>query len=56
MKAIVIQEEGKAAIVDVDKPSMRPDYIKVKTVALALNPSKSLSYAVLETLLIVPYS
>ncbi len=40
MKAVVIQEAGKAGLVDIEEQSMRPDYIKVKTVAVGVNPSK----------------
>ena len=39
MKAVIIKETGKAELVDIKEQSMRPKYIKVKTVAVALNPS-----------------
>ncbi|CAG8961838.1 hypothetical protein HYFRA_00014014 [Hymenoscyphus fraxineus] len=39
MKALVIQELRKAAVIDIDEPTSRPGYYKVKTVAVALNPS-----------------
>ncbi|KAH7065377.1 chaperonin 10-like protein [Macrophomina phaseolina] len=39
MKAIKIQEQGKAAVVDAPVPKLRPDRILVKTVAVALNPT-----------------
>lgn len=39
MKAVIIKETGKAELADVKEQSMRPKYIKVKTVAVALNPS-----------------
>jgi hypothetical protein len=39
MKAVVIQEAGKATVAEKPVPSMRPDYIRVKTVAVALNPT-----------------
>lgn len=38
MKAIKIQPGGKAAVVDAPLPRLRPDYVLVKTVAVALNP------------------
>lgn len=43
MKALVIKElgkPGKAEVVDVPEPAVRPTYIKVKATAFALNPSK----------------
>ncbi|KAF2704361.1 GroES-like protein [Pleomassaria siparia CBS 279.74] len=39
MKAVIIKERGVAALADVKEPSMRPDYIKVRTIALAVNPT-----------------
>ena len=39
MKAIVIKERGVAALVDIKEQGMRPGYVKVKTVALAVNPT-----------------
>ncbi|KAF1956493.1 oxidoreductase-like protein [Byssothecium circinans] len=39
MKAVIIKERGIPALADIKEQSMRPDYIKVKTVALALNPT-----------------
>ena len=39
MKALVIQELGHLAVEDRGLPSQRPDYIRVKTVAVAVNPS-----------------
>ncbi|CAG8982109.1 hypothetical protein HYALB_00003201 [Hymenoscyphus albidus] len=39
MKALVIQELGKAAVIDIDEPMTRPGYCKFKTVAVALNPT-----------------
>lgn len=41
MKAVIIQETGKAALVDIEKQSMRPDYIRIRSVAVAVNPSLS---------------
>jgi len=41
MKAVIIKETGKAALVDIEKQSMRPNYIRVKSVAVAVNPSSS---------------
>lgn len=42
MKAIVIQEDRTAAVKDVQKPSLRARYIRIKVVAVAINPSKYL--------------
>ncbi|EOD52107.1 putative zinc-binding oxidoreductase protein [Neofusicoccum parvum UCRNP2] len=39
MKAIKIESQGKAAIVDTPVPQLRPDRALVKTVAVALNPT-----------------
>ncbi|KAL9625673.1 MAG: hypothetical protein Q9204_007775 [Flavoplaca sp. TL-2023a] len=39
MKAVIIKEQGVAELADINEQSMRPKYIKVKTVAVALNPS-----------------
>ncbi|KAF2142056.1 uncharacterized protein K452DRAFT_298063 [Aplosporella prunicola CBS 121167] len=39
MKAIKIQSKGHAAIVDAAIPKLRTDYVLVKTVAVALNPT-----------------
>ena len=39
MKAMVIKEAGKAELVEINEQSMHADYIKVKTVAVAVNPS-----------------
>ncbi|KAL9037251.1 MAG: hypothetical protein Q9180_003826 [Flavoplaca navasiana] len=39
MKAVIIKEQGVAELADIDEQSMRPKYIKVKTVAVALNPT-----------------
>jgi hypothetical protein len=39
MKAVIIKEQGKAALAEVKEQSMRPGYIKVKTVVVASNPS-----------------
>lgn len=43
MKAVIIKERGKAALVDIEEQSMRPDYIKIRTVAVAVNPSMNFS-------------
>lgn len=43
MKALVVQDVGIAKVVDNAKePSLRPDYVKVKVAAVALNPSISI--------------
>jgi NADPH:quinone reductase-like Zn-dependent oxidoreductase len=39
MKAVTIKKHGVASLSDIKEQSMRPDYIKVKTVAVALNPT-----------------
>ncbi len=39
MKAVVIQEHGVAALTNIEEQAMRPDYYKIKTVALAMNPT-----------------
>ena len=45
MKAVTIKEvggSGKAEVEDVAEPTLRPGYIKVRTVAVAVNPSQQL--------------
>ena len=37
MKAVIIKEHGVAAVADIKEQSVRPGYIKVKTVALNMN-------------------
>lgn len=39
MKAVIIKEHGVPTLADIKEQTMRPDYVKVKTVALALNPT-----------------
>jgi len=40
MKALIVQEPGVAKVIhDAKEPSLRPDYVKVKVVAVALNPT-----------------
>jgi hypothetical protein len=39
MKAVIIKERGVAALADIQEQSMRPDYIKIRTTAVAVNPS-----------------
>ena len=41
MKIVIIKEAGKAEVVEIDNQAMRRDHIRVKTVAVALNPSLS---------------
>lgn len=41
MKAVIIQAVGRPTLKEIPEQAMRPDYIKVKTVAVAINPSKS---------------
>lgn len=43
MKALIVQDVGVAKVVDdANEPSLRPDYVKVKVAAVALNPSTSI--------------
>ena len=39
MKAVIIKELGVAELTDIKEQSIRPDYIKIKTVAVAVNPA-----------------
>jgi NADPH:quinone reductase-like Zn-dependent oxidoreductase len=39
MKAVIIKEHGIAALTDINEQSLPRDYIKVKTVAVAVNPT-----------------
>ncbi|KAF2089272.1 putative zinc-binding oxidoreductase ToxD [Saccharata proteae CBS 121410] len=39
MKVVKIQSQGKAAVVEAPLPKLRPSYILVKNVAVALNPT-----------------
>jgi len=39
MKAVIIKEHGIAALTEIKEQSMRSDYVKVKTVAVAMNPT-----------------
>lgn len=39
MKAVIIKERGIAALADIKEQVLPPDYIKVKTVAVAVNPT-----------------
>ncbi|KAI9684578.1 MAG: hypothetical protein M1822_005666 [Bathelium mastoideum] len=48
MKAVIIQERGKSNVADIPKHSMRPDYSRIKTVAVAVNPSCDVSGVVEE--------
>ena len=41
MKAVIVKETGKAALADIKEQSMRSGYFKVKTVAMAVNPSEA---------------
>jgi NADPH:quinone reductase-like Zn-dependent oxidoreductase len=40
MKAVIIKERGKPALAEIKEPAMRPGYVKVKTAAVAINPSE----------------
>lgn len=40
MKAVIIKQPGKPIVANIKEPSLKPDYIKVKTVAVASNPSE----------------
>jgi len=39
MKAVIIKTHGTAALADIEEPAVPHDYIKVKTVAVAVNPT-----------------
>lgn len=39
MKALIIKNHGDSGVADIKEPSVRPDFIKVKTIAVALNPT-----------------
>jgi hypothetical protein len=39
MKAVIIKEHGVPILTEIEEQKMRPDYVKVKTVALAVNPT-----------------
>lgn len=39
MKAYKLLSKGKTAVIDVPKPTLRPDYILVKVARVALNPT-----------------
>ena len=39
MRAVIIKEHGIAALTDIKEQTQRPGYIKVKTVAVAVNPT-----------------
>ncbi|KAL5372953.1 hypothetical protein PMIN02_012516 [Paraphaeosphaeria minitans] len=39
MKAVIIKEHGVAALTDIKEQTIRPGYIKIKTVALGINPT-----------------
>jgi hypothetical protein len=41
MKAVIIKERGKAELVEIAEQDMRHDYVKVKTVCVAINPGRS---------------
>lgn len=41
MKAAIIEKVGSAAVVDVKEQAARSDYVRVKTVAVAVNPSRA---------------
>src|SRR5690349_3621489 len=39
MKALIIKQHGHAAVADIPSQNLRPGYIKVKTIAVAVNPT-----------------
>lgn len=39
MKAVIIESTGHAAVADIPEQSMRPGYIKVQTMYVAMNPT-----------------
>ncbi|PQE03673.1 zinc-binding oxidoreductase protein [Rutstroemia sp. NJR-2017a BBW] len=48
MKAVIIKERGKPALAEIKEPAMRPGCVKVKTAAVAINPSCDLAGTVEE--------
>lgn len=39
MKALIIKKHENPGVADIKEQAMRPDFIKVKTIAVALNPT-----------------
>lgn len=39
MKAAIIKERGVAALANIEEQAIRLDYIKIRTVAMAINPT-----------------
>ena len=39
MKAVIIKERGIEALAKIEEQAIRPDYIKIRTVAIAVNPT-----------------
>ena len=39
MKAYIVQSRGNGGVAEIPEYKVKPDYIKIKTVAVALNPS-----------------
>ena len=39
MKAVIIKERGIEALAKIEGQAIRPDYIKIRTVAIAVNPT-----------------
>ena len=39
MKAAIIKERGIAALANIEEQAIRLDYIKIRTVAIAINPT-----------------
>jgi NADPH:quinone reductase-like Zn-dependent oxidoreductase len=39
MKAVIIEEARRPGVREIPELKIRPDYIKIKTVAVAVNPS-----------------
>ncbi|ATZ56026.1 hypothetical protein BCIN_12g05640 [Botrytis cinerea B05.10] len=39
MKAVIVETAGKAIVSNIPEPALKPDFVKVKTVAVAINPT-----------------
>jgi NADPH:quinone reductase-like Zn-dependent oxidoreductase len=40
MKALVTDGKGGSKVIDVPEPELKPNYVKFKNLAVALNPSE----------------
>ena len=39
MKAIIVKEKGRAEVTEIEVPTLRSDYVRVKVHSVALNPT-----------------